>query len=69
MIPISYLKIKKRIILIFSLCLYLLIFLFQYLMGSDILPFLNKNNNFLMKPLAWKSPNDKLKEYNLIQIA
>lgn len=27
MIPITYLKIKKHIILIFSLCLYLLIFL------------------------------------------
>ena len=26
-------------------------------------------NNFPMKPLGWKSPNDKLKEYNLNQIA
>ena len=26
-------------------------------------------NNFPMKPLGWKSPNDKLKEYNLSQIA
>ena len=26
-------------------------------------------NNFPLKPLGWKSPNDKLKEYNLSQIA
>ena len=26
-------------------------------------------NNFPIKPLGWKSPNDKLKEYNLSQIA
>ena len=26
-------------------------------------------NNFPMKPLGWKSTNDKLKEYNLSQIA